>query len=988
MRYINCFMVTVIFSFLVINSMNAQTTISGEITCDTTWTLAGEPYHITDNVIVLENIILIIDSGVHVYVDSSSSLIVKGTLIANGTQTQKIWFDEDTVNAKWKGIKFEDNQYTVNSSLVHCDITNSDSSGVEIISSSDINLNHCNIHHNSSYEGGGINISDSKNLEISSCQIHHNTGIFFSGTMQGGGGIKSINNKRLTISGNIFSTNKTSFLGGGIYSIRDSMTIISNNEFKFNESSGGGGIAIDEGYENVIESNDIHDNYSNCYGGGIRLKTLCDIIDNHIYNNESDYIGGGIYIEDCNTENQISNNHIYCNISKSAGGIAIYSSPEEMSNHPSITKCEIYDNTAMYGNGGGLLLSGNFSKIIDCSIFGNSATNMIGATFGNGGGLYIQGTWGDLGAGVTIKNTLIFNNTAEYKGGGVYFENVATPYNVICNFQNSTITKNQASVCGGGFYGDEFSNADFHNSIIWNNFVNTGNNGDQGYIYRDTSHFFVWNFDYNDIHYGLFTQHGICTNDSSYIYYDNILEEDPLFVNSNNDIFYLLPDSPCIDSGDPDPIYNDPDSTRSDIGALYYNHDYDIKYLHTGWNWESFPRLERTGNDTVHIKPILETFNFFNEIITIDLFNLSNHLIYDKNETPQWNNVSFPVQSSQLYKVKILPDEIRTLNLEGTKLSSSFALTDTILSAYTYHWLGYWLEESQNIVTAFDTLWQYVEKVKAEDWYYDSCSSNRSIGEATPVSWSTDNKTLAYGKGYMVWFKDQEISGFHWTASSVSEKPKKKAQSENFTFIDKPDYEVIDVIDIPEYVIEIGVFQDDICVGAVVVQDSCEQILVYSENANREEIPFTFEIVTSNRDMNNLIRNYQVFNRFTGKFENSYVVAGQQESSIIKFEDIYEPQNEKPRIKIFQLRSNYPNPFNPDTNISFTIPSEQKVKLAIYNIKGQKVKELINGNCKSGKHSIVWNGNDDNGKQVGSGLYFYKLKTDKKELVKKMLLLR
>lgn len=89
----------------------------------------------------------------------------------------------------------------------------------------------------------------------------------------------------------------------------------------------------------------------------------------------------------------------------------------------------------------------------------------------------------------------------------------------------------------------------------------------------------------------------------------------------------------------------------------------------------------------------------------------------------------------------------------------------------------------------------------------------------------------------------------------------------------------------------------------------------------------------------------------------------------------------------FQL-NNFPNPFNPSTNISFSIQNNSKVELSIFNIKGQKITTLINEHLSKGKHSIIWSGFDQNGNQVCSGIYFYKLKVGNQESVKRMLLLK
>jgi len=90
-----------------------------------------------------------------------------------------------------------------------------------------------------------------------------------------------------------------------------------------------------------------------------------------------------------------------------------------------------------------------------------------------------------------------------------------------------------------------------------------------------------------------------------------------------------------------------------------------------------------------------------------------------------------------------------------------------------------------------------------------------------------------------------------------------------------------------------------------------------------------------------------------------------------------------------KLLSNYPNPFNPTTTISFSILNESEVKLIIYNIKGRKIKTLADNGFTQGSHSIIWNGDDDKNKSVSSGVYMYKLKVNgKTEAIRKCLLLK
>ena len=105
----------------------------------------------------------------------------------------------------------------------------------------------------------------------------------------------------------------------------------------------------------------------------------------------------------------------------------------------------------------------------------------------------------------------------------------------------------------------------------------------------------------------------------------------------------------------------------------------------------------------------------------------------------------------------------------------------------------------------------------------------------------------------------------------------------------------------------------------------------------------------------------------------------------LELHDILSPED-PPLIKL--RANNYPNPFNPETTISFDLPQDSKVNISIYNIKGQKIKTLLAGNFEKGTQSVIWNGMDSNNKPIASGIYFYKLSAGKETAIKKMLLLK
>ncbi|MDA3812760.1 MAG: T9SS type A sorting domain-containing protein [Candidatus Cloacimonetes bacterium] len=123
-------------------------------------------------------------------------------------------------------------------------------------------------------------------------------------------------------------------------------------------------------------------------------------------------------------------------------------------------------------------------------------------------------------------------------------------------------------------------------------------------------------------------------------------------------------------------------------------------------------------------------------------------------------------------------------------------------------------------------------------------------------------------------------------------------------------------------------------------------------------------------------------------FNNTGFIFGRN-NSLLKFVDPVDIENDvNIKIQDFNMIA-YPNPFNPETTISFSIPEDSNVELTIFNIRGQMVKTLVNSNLDKGNHSIIWNGDNESIEPVSSGVYFYKLIVNgKSESVKKCLLLK
>ena len=90
----------------------------------------------------------------------------------------------------------------------------------------------------------------------------------------------------------------------------------------------------------------------------------------------------------------------------------------------------------------------------------------------------------------------------------------------------------------------------------------------------------------------------------------------------------------------------------------------------------------------------------------------------------------------------------------------------------------------------------------------------------------------------------------------------------------------------------------------------------------------------------------------------------------------------------FELKGNYPNPFNPTTKIRFSNDRSSNVKVTIYSLKGEKVATLMNKKVNAGTYDVTWNGKNSKGKIVPTGMYLYNVESDQRTLQGKMLFLK
>ncbi len=90
----------------------------------------------------------------------------------------------------------------------------------------------------------------------------------------------------------------------------------------------------------------------------------------------------------------------------------------------------------------------------------------------------------------------------------------------------------------------------------------------------------------------------------------------------------------------------------------------------------------------------------------------------------------------------------------------------------------------------------------------------------------------------------------------------------------------------------------------------------------------------------------------------------------------------------YGLSQNSPNPFNPDTRMSYSLPEAGHVRLTVFNILGQNVRQLIDDYAEAGTYEVIWDGRDNLGDQVASGVYFYRMDVNDYSETRKMMLLK
>jgi len=714
---------------------------------------------------------------------------------------------------------------------------------------------------------------------------------------------------------------------------------------------------------------------------------------------------------------ELKNCRIYGNISTNWGSQTCMDGTGIYANGPTIISgCDIYNNIGYnwvspgldnYSRGGGIAVINNTShttEISDCNIYGNEANA--------GGGIFVSGS-----APIEIVRNRIYENTRKfYVSGGMVNEGGFGEgvYAYDCdnlNFSDNVVT---GQIAGSADYRVPMpiSSAVVVESCGYSQSVTSVVIENNSFMDNDECHglwlmmpaggtlvrnnlscgnkFGIYLSDFDDGYITLKHNNahgnGLLNNEvqNYYITYPSLIvssnnyELDPQVNSSYAPLWNSSVISWLIDGGDPDLI--DADETPSDIGAIRVGeHQYDIYDMPTGLvsngiKWMSFPIINSiTSGYNV-------SQNFFGPIVDQDILEwvqwkeLGDQIKYMTFVQGILENGNHEVTSIQGYKLRVQEDVLDQYTLAVTGYRQAPHTVISLVGGGEENWIGYFCKESSSVLDAFSPILSNIISIETQYW---------SATQVFPGVWLGNIGDRVLNHGDMVIVKCTQNTSFSWNNNQPVD-PKSKKLPKEFSYTEKPAYTPVyisvDQSNNPDLPSEIGLYVNGVCKGAAVVDSPEIDICAYldaNETITEENSQLVFYYpAKSAADQRSIypIRGKSL--KHNTKGTEYYAI------------DIYDLESAVPVSSTSLLSQNYPNPFNPTTTISFEIPNDAHVSLEIYNVRGQMVKRLLNTPKAIGKHSVTWDGKDEQGRDCSSGIYYYRLKSHGIIHTQKMLMLK
>jgi len=392
--------------------------------------------------------------------------------------------------------------------------------------------------------------------------------------------------------------------------------------------------------------------------------------------------------------------------------------------------------------------------------------------------------------------------------------------------------------------------------------------------------------------------------------------------------------------------------------------------LQNGWNWISFPRMERTGNETDFSETVLGRINYFPE--------LNLHLIGNPDGTPDknffdglWYGNLNDLYSTSGYKLELsLTDgPAPEIALYGAKLNPATPIT---LYPIQENWIGYFIETSQYPWEAFptDLYNNRLTMIKTQYWTLVKINGQWVGTKVTPIK---------YGDMVIVKINGQLPVSLTWNNPENSSEGDELLKAEHYSFEEQSDYTPIYIqTDDPDELYEIAVKADGECIGATVCMpgDTLVELNAYLQGIP-QGTPLEFETWTGYKSDKIGTGDYAVMNPSNGYFEKRPIYKG--ESSPFYVVSFKQSVTTPPSSLITGISCS-PNPFDSFTTFSFSLTQNTDAELSIYALDGNEICTVLDGTLATGHYSFKWNGNTDPGNRLTNGVYIYKFKTTNGEV--------
>ena len=647
-----------------------------------------------------------------------------------------------------------------------------------------------------------------------------------------------------------------------------------------------------------------------------------------IVNGFSPMSGGGIFCNNASpkiTYTTIIDNKAYFD----GGGILCIDSS------PKLDNIKIIENSAGlssdfdgYGFGGGIYCS-NGNPIITNSIISNNWSN---------GNYYIQSAGGGIdfnNSNPVLLNVAIIGNIAQL-GSGISFHS-SNSILIKCTFSNNSFSYSFPSY-GGGIISKN-SELTILNSIFWDL------DEFQDIYLSEFGNGSVVTMLYTDFQGG---QSNIITNNNGTVnWLEGNLDLDPLFTDTTNGDFTLLPTSPCIDAGTPffvlegDTLVNMSEDeyfgSAPDMGAYEFNPNesgISVDYLQN-WNLISLPvQTDEYGCNNIDETTLysFEEGGYVNTEIDDLETGIGYWLRFDEEETCTFsgfpiNETTIPVTEdwnligsiSSPVDVNSIIDE-NNLIIPGTiyGFDGSYFEAETIEPGY-----GYWLRSSgEGEITLSSPA---------------PLTKSRLFQPPEHLSTVADANTLTFGNQLLYFGKKIEVENL--LSFSLPPKPPIGGKDIRFSGDTK------------------------LC-----ATDECVIELMNNDN------PLTFECEIKDGETWEVVDARGKVLECAGV--NVLKLEEDSETLILRKSTSTAPTS-------FALHPAFPNPFNPVTNIQFSVPELSDIYISIYDIQGRLVRTLMKGNLKPGNYNVKWDGSG-----FASGIYFVQLQQSDNLLTQKIILLK